>query len=149
MAIDCYIQITGIEGESTARGHEKWIKADGYTLGVESRGGHTTSLKDMVFTHPLDKATPKLVEACCNDTDIEKVKIHVLEEGREFIEYLLEPGQRGSGADAAVCRITAVIPTGNPGDSDRPREQVTVRYGKITVKYKDGNIEASYDSSTT
>ncbi len=149
MGIDCYIKITDIDGESVASGYEGWIEADDFHFGVGSRGGRTTELEEVVFTHPIDKATPKLLEVCLNDTRLEKVEIHLLEmkgEGsKPYITYVLEAGESSAGVADARCTVNAVALVGATESGDRPREQVAIGYGKLTVTYLDGNLEVAYD----
>ena len=149
MGIDCYIEITDIEGESVAGGHEGWIEADDFQFGVDSRGGQTTDLEEVTFTHPIDKASPKLLDACLNDTPLAKVEIHLVESkkdaGDPYITYVLEPGELASGANESPCTVNAVELVGAGADGGRPREQVAIGYGKLTVTYTDGNVEVVYD----
>ena len=64
-------------------------------------------------------------------------------------KYVLSPGSKDSDADAHVLRVTSVSPAGAMGDGDRPREDASIRYGKLVVTYSDGNIEGEYDASLT
>ena len=149
MGIDCYIQIADIEGECVATGHEGWIEADDFQFGVDSRGGRTTDLEEVVFTHPIDKATPKLLDACLNDTPLAKVEIQLVETKKDaadaYITYVLEAGELASGANESPCTVNAVELVGSGADGGRPREQVAIGYGKLTVTYADGNVEVAYD----
>lgn len=147
MALDCFVQFAKIVGESKVKGHETWIECQSFSVGVTSRGGHTTELQEFTFTHKIDKASPKLAQACCTDEDLIKVVIHLLEEGKLYMEYTLEPGKRSTGADAHVLRVASVLPAGDATCKGRPSEEVKIRYGKLKWKYAEGNIEGSYDAS--
>ena len=149
MALDCFVKFAKIEGESKVRGHEGWIECQSFAVGVDSRGGHTTELEEFVFTHKIDKASPKLAQACCSDENLGRVVIHLLEEGKLYMEYTLEPGARSKGADAHVLRVASVRPSGDGTAEGRPSEEVKIRYGKLKWRYVEGNIEGSYDSSLT
>jgi type VI secretion system Hcp family effector len=149
MGLDCYIQITDIEGECVATDHEGWIEADDFQFGVDSRGGRTTDLEEVVFTHPIDKACPKLLNACLHDVPLEKVEIHLVEskkdDAKPYITYVLEAGELASGANESPCTVNAVELVGAGAEGGRPREQVAIGYGKLTVTYADGNVEVAYD----
>ncbi|MFH0878438.1 MAG: type VI secretion system tube protein Hcp [Lentisphaerota bacterium] len=147
MALDCLVKFKNIPGESQVTDHEDWIECQAFSVGVASSGGNTTELKDFSFTHKIDKASPKLVGACCGDEDLEEVTIHLLEEGTLYMEWKLLPGSRASGADANTLRVSSVIPSGDDTSVGRPSEKVTVRYGKIELTYSEGNIRAAYDAS--
>jgi len=147
MGLDCFVKFANIEGESKVKNHEGWIECQSFSVGVSSRGGHTTELQEFSFSHKIDKASPKLAQACCADEDLGKVVIHLLEEGKLYMEYTLEPGARSKGADAHVLRVASVNPAGSEGGEGRPAEDVSIRYGKLKWKYAEGNIEGSYDAS--
>lgn len=149
MAIDCYIEIPDCPGESAASDYADCIEADTISFGVSSRGGQSTELMELTFTHPIDKASPKLMESCVTDADLDAVTISMVEEGTAYMTIVLAAGSHASGADAATCRVTSVTTTGVSGAGDRPREQVSIRYGKLTVTYTSDNIEFEYDSSLT
>jgi len=38
-------------------------------------------LQELTFIQPIDKASAKLMDACCNDTDLSDVEIDLVEEG--------------------------------------------------------------------
>lgn len=56
----CYIKICGIEGMSRNAAHEKWIDVLDYTLNYEN-GSDT--IKGMTFTHLVEPATTKIIDA--------------------------------------------------------------------------------------
>jgi type VI secretion system secreted protein Hcp len=146
MALDCYVQIKNIQGESAAENHEDWIACDAFSLSASSRSGDSTELRDFTFSHRIDKASPKLAMACCTDEDLEEVVVHLVEEGNVYMEYTLLPGTKGR-KDANVLRVTSVTPAGDDNTKGRPSETVTIGYGKIVWKYTEGNIEGEYDAS--
>ena len=55
MAIDCYINISDIPGESKVEGYEDWIKCDTFSIGVASSGGHSTELQELTIRKELFK----------------------------------------------------------------------------------------------
>ena len=68
-----FIQVDGIEGESTDSNHQKWILADSASLPVfrsipsgavdQQRTKGETQLGDISVVRQLDKSSPKLFEA--------------------------------------------------------------------------------------
>ena len=76
MAFDSFIKIDGIPGESTDEKHKEWIEILSFDHHIEqpasstasSVGGATAERVNhgtFNIVHQLDKATPKLLEACC------------------------------------------------------------------------------------
>jgi type VI secretion system secreted protein Hcp len=152
-----FIQITGIEGESTDDAHEDWIEVLSYShsvsqpasgLATGSRTSGRVEHQDFTITKELDKASPKLALYCCNGTHIEEVTIELCYadgDKAKFMEYAL--------TDVIV---TSVIPSGYAGIEDRPTEQVSLNYGRIQWTYTEyddtgkpkGNVEAQWNVET-
>ena len=74
MAVDIHIKIDTIPGMSVVKGFEDQIQIESFSWGMSQTtnfavsGGGTAgkvSMKDFNFTHLVDKATPKLMAACC------------------------------------------------------------------------------------
>ena len=170
MALDAYIQIDGIEGESTDDKHKNWIEVDAYYLGSKqavsgkvSTGGSMTAsrteLKPFVFTHVIDKATPKLHEACTKGSNLKKITFEVCRASASgqvvFFQVTME--------NATVTRVELAgtpddTPVGEsilPSSVDLPSEEVEILPMKITWKYtetkkdgsKGGSIESNWDQS--
>ncbi|NOY76009.1 MAG: type VI secretion system tube protein Hcp [Kiritimatiellaeota bacterium] len=170
MALDAFIQIEGIEGESTDDKHKNWIEVDSYCLGAKqassgkvSTGGSMTAsrteLKPFTFTHVIDKATPKLQEACTKGSNLKKVTFEVC--------------RASAGGQTVFFQVTMInvtliraelagTPNADPvGDSilpsgtELPTEEIELLPMKITWKYtetkkdgaKGGSIEANWDQS--
>lgn len=89
MAIDVYLQIDGIRGESTDFGHQGWIEVTSAHLGVNqprsatasTAGGHTAERcehRDIAITKLADLASPILMQACSSGKTISHAKIEFL-----------------------------------------------------------------------
>lgn len=85
MAFNSYIKIDGIEGQSTDVAHTNWIDviSFGHGSSQETQFANQTNasgrgiLLPLVFTHLLDKATPKIQKACMCGQNIAKVQLDV------------------------------------------------------------------------
>ena len=85
MASDFYIKLEGIDGESADKSHANWIEALSFSHGsaqtitigrstdVTGRGQFTP----FVFTHQVDKATPKIQQYTMSGKNITKAQFHV------------------------------------------------------------------------
>lgn len=86
MAIDVYLQIEGIKGESQDDKHKDWIEVTGIHWGVHqprcttvsTGGGHTAEraeLSDVSFSKIADLSTPVLLQTCAMGRTIPKAKL--------------------------------------------------------------------------
>ena len=99
MAFDVFIKIDGIPGESSDDKHKEWIEVLGFSHQIEqpasstasSVGGATAERVNhgsFNFTHSFDKATPKLLEACCTGKHIKEVTVEFCRAGGDKVKYM-------------------------------------------------------------
>ena len=58
-AVDTYLKLDGIDGESTAQGHEKWIEVESFSFGASHLANGQTQLSEVVITQPIDSSSPQ------------------------------------------------------------------------------------------
>jgi len=86
VAIDAYLQIDGIKGESADSAHKDWIEVTGIHWGihqassgpVSTSGGHTigrAELEDLSFSKLVDLSSPILAQTCAMGKTIPKAKV--------------------------------------------------------------------------
>lgn len=134
---NAFLNIEGIDGESSDDAHKDWIEILSYSHGIaRPNSSHTGSgggagksrHDDFIITKTLDKASPKLVLACCNGEHIPKVILELClpgGQGQKFMEYELES-----------VTVASVRPTGDAnGEEGRPTEEIAFRYAKIKFVY--------------
>jgi type VI secretion system Hcp family effector len=164
MAGTYFLQLDGIEGQAADSAHDKWIELISFAHGtmqhvsIQKSGGGGVSgqgqFEPFVFTHAVDKATPKLQLYCMDGTVIKKAVL-------QYCRVI-------SGSVTAVYQVTlesvrvakAAVKTITTESEDplaqQPVETVELVAGKITWNVvpikpdgsKDGAIEASYDQVT-
>lgn len=136
MAVDCFLKIDGIPGESTDEKHKEWIEILSYNHGVSqmgsgdrSTGGAATGGRcdhqDFSVVKSIDKASPTLNLTCCAGKHIEEVKFelcHATEKKEKYMEYTLQ--------DVIVSSVGI-----GGGGGGLPTESVTFNYGKITWNF--------------
>lgn len=170
MATDFFVKIDGIEGESNDRSHGKWIEVIGFNHGAMQNigAGRATDVAGrgqfvpFIFTHLLDKATPKIQQFCMSGQKIAKVEFQVCRAigGAQVPVYEVKL----ENVKIARAEIKTVAVEGTKtgslldtfsgvGNSYQPVEQVELIAGKMTWKVtpikpdntKDGAVEASFD----
>ncbi len=138
MAIDCFLKVEMIPGESTDDKHQDWIEILSYSFGVAqsssgaastggARSGGRADFSDFVVTHVLDKASPKLAKACCEGTHLTHVTLSLNRAGgekEEYMEYKMDD-----------VLITSVSASGQSGSEALPIETISFNYGRITFTY--------------
>lgn len=155
MAFDAFLKVNGggIEGESGDESHRGWIEVSSYSWGVSqpARGLATTGgqsaeradFQDFTVVKTIDKASPKLVLACCKGTVLDDITLELCRAGgdkEKYMSYKME--------DVIVSSFQPSSGT------DLPTENVSFSYGKFTNTYFElahgsgrarGNIEMSWD----
>ena len=90
LAVDAFLKIDGIKGESTDDKHKDEIDVISWSFGETNSGtAHTgggggagrVNMKDFKFTMRTNKASPKLFQACANGKHINKVVLFVRRSG--------------------------------------------------------------------
>lgn len=146
-AIDMFLKIEGIEGESTDKVHSKDIDVLAWSWGMSSTssflagGGGTTGqvhLQDISITKYVDKSTPTLLLDCANGKQRGKMELFLRKPGDKPLEFLVITFEN--------VLVTSVS-TGGSGGEDRLTENVTFTFAKITVAYKAQNADGSGDKA--
>ncbi len=156
MAVDFFLQITGIAGESRDAKHKDWIDVLAWSWGASNAGSPVSgsgagagkaAFSDFNFMHSVDKASPRLFLACASGEHIKQAKLVALREGKEQQEFLTY-----TFSDVLV---TSVQTSGSEG-GDAPTDSVALSAARVVVSYKpqkpDGSlgnaINAGWDLET-
>ncbi len=96
MALDMYLRIEGIKGESKDSNHKDWIDVSSFTWGAEQPGSMSTgggggsgkvSFDDLVVVAAIDKAAPTILQNCATGKHIPKIEVSVCKAGGKQVEY--------------------------------------------------------------
>ena len=148
---DFFLKINGIEGESADAKHKGEIDLLSWSWGETQSGSHAAgggggagkvSMQDFHFTMTVNKATPKLIEACAAGTHINNAILTCRKAGGQQEEYL-----KYTFTDLIISSYQ----TGGSGIT--PTEQISFNYAKMEVEYKEqkeggtlgGAIKAGWD----
>lgn len=148
MAMDMFIRIGTLKGESRDKTHAEKIDVLAWSWGVSNSGSaHTgggagagkANVQDLSITKYIDKSSPALMLACCKGTHYDDAELIVRKAGDTPLEYVK--------IKLTEVLITAVS-TGGSGGEDRLTENVTLNFAKFKFIYKEqdkGGAQAGGD----
>jgi type VI secretion system secreted protein Hcp len=135
MAVDMFIKIGKLEGESRDKAHGKEIDVLAWSWGASNSGSaHVgggmgagkVNVQDLSFTKYIDKSSPDLMLACCSGEHFPEAKLIVRKAGKDPLEYLT--------ITLKEVLVTSVS-TGGSGGEDRLTENVTLNFAKVQLNY--------------
>src|SRR5262245_13808317 len=96
MAVDMFLKLDGIKGESKDDKHKDEIHIESFSWGVSQTGAHATggggagkvAVHDISVTKFLDASSASLMLHCCNGKHIPNGLITVRKAGEKPLEYL-------------------------------------------------------------
>lgn len=96
MAIDMFLRVDGITGESQDANHKGWTDILSFSwgasqpgnMGVGGGGGAgKVCFNDLHINALIDKATPALLKYCANGKHIPKIEVSICKAGGNQVEY--------------------------------------------------------------
>jgi len=155
MAVDFFLKIDGIAGESTDDKHKDWIEVISYSFGVSqmasvadrsattSAAGSRADFQDLSIVKTFDKASPKIFLACANGQHFKEVTLELCRAGGDKQKYW-------------DCKLSDVIVTSvgtGGGGGGEPTETVDFNFGKMEQTYTQigrdgspaGNVGMNWD----
>ena len=135
MAVDMFIKIGPIKGESRDDKHKEEIDVLAWSWGMSNSGtthmgsgggAGKVNVQDLSFTKYIDKASPDLMLSCCNGKHFDKAVLVVRKAGEKAVEYLTITMEEV---------LISAVSTGGSGGEDRLTENVTLNFAKVKVKY--------------
>jgi type VI secretion system secreted protein Hcp len=154
MAVDSFLKLGDLKGESPVKGFEEQIQILAWSWGMSQSGTtHTgagggagkVSVQDLSFVHNVDAASPSLVLACCNGKHFETATLTMRKAGEKPLDYLI--------ITLEDIIVTSVSHSGS-GGSDEITESVSLNFSAFEIAYqpqektgakKGGAIEINYD----
>jgi type VI secretion system secreted protein Hcp len=146
-AVDYFLKIDGIEGESQDSKHAKEIELESFSWGESNHGSQAAAggggagkvqMQDFHFVMRVNKASPKLFLACANGEHIKSAVLTCRKAGKEQQEFL-----KWKFTDLLISSYQ----TGGSHGDIIPMDQVSFNFAKIEVEYKgqkaDGSLEGA------
>ena len=135
MAVDMFIKIGDIKGESVDAAHKdevdvlswSWaLSQSGTTHTGQGGGSGKVSVQDLSLTKYVDSATPLLMKMCANGAHIGESLLTVRKAGENPLEYI-----KIKMTDAIVASIS----TGGGMGEDRLVENLVLNFAKVEFIY--------------
>jgi len=136
MAVDIYLNIDPIKGESKGSGHKNEIDVLSWSWGGNQPGDFhrgsgggvgKSTFQDVHFTHYVDQASPDFYKyLATGDTSLKKATITVRKAGKEQLEYWKLTMEN--------VLISSISTGGSSGD-ERMTEHVSLHFQTFEVSY--------------
>ena len=146
MAVDMFLKLDGIDGESVDKSHGKEIDILAWSWGMSQSGtfhagagggAGKANFQDISVTKWVDKASATLMAKIATGEHIPKARLTVRKAGKTPLEYVI--------IDMEKVMITSYS-TGGSGGEDRLTENITLNFAKVKVKYVPQKEDGSGDA---
>lgn len=143
-AVDMFLKIDGIQGESRDRVHKDEIDVLAWSWGMSNPGVSATrspgaasgkvNVQDLSFTKYIDRSTPALMRLLATGGRARFAELTVRKAGERPLEYLVFCfGNVG----------VASLSTGGSGGEDRLTENVTLNFNSFVTRYTEQSSDGS------
>ncbi len=146
MAVDMFIKIGDIQGESRDKAHKGEIDVLAWNWGMTQSGTmHTgggggagkVNIADLSLTKYVDKSSPNLMTACSTGKHYPQAKLTVRKAGGDNpVEYLTITLKEV---------LVSSLSTGGSGGEDRLTENLSLNFGQVQVEYQTQKEDGSKD----
>ena len=144
MAVDYFLQIAGIEGESKDAKHKGWLDVLSWSWGESQSeaphpggggGAGKVNMQDFNFMTATSKASPKLFLACASGQHFKEAKLVGRKAGKDQQEFLT-----WTFSDILVSSFQV------SASSEVPAESVSLNYAKVKLEYRSQKADGSLDA---
>lgn len=149
MAVDMFLKIDDIKGESPDAKHAGEIQVLAWSWGMsqsgtthEGTGGGSgkVSVQDISITKYVDKSSPNLIKYACNGKHFKEALLTVRKAGEKPLEYI-----KISMKEVLVTNVS----TGGSGGEDRLTENISLNFAEFKVDYTPQKADGSGDAVIT
>ena len=149
MAVDMFIKIGDLKGESVDDKHKGEIDVLAWSWGLSQSGtthmatgggAGKVNVQDISLTKYVDKSSPNLIQYCCNGKHFADALLTVREAGENPLEYL-----KITLKDLMIAAVT----TGGSGGEDRLTVNVTLNFAEFKVEYTPQKKDGTGDAAVT
>ena len=142
MAVDMFMKIEGVEGESKDKNHANEIDVLAWSWGMTQSGtthlgggagAGKVNVQDLSFTKYIDKSSADLMLSCCTGKHYGDALLTIRKAGDQPLEYL-----KITMTDLIITSVS----TGGSGGEDRLTENVTLNFAKVEVEYHEQDMKS-------
>jgi len=135
MAVDYFLKIKDVEGESHDKAHKDEIDILSWSWGETQTGAHSggggggagkVSMNDFSFTMRVNKASPKLLLACADGSHIPEATLVCRKAGKTAQEYM---------KIKFTGLLVSSFQTGGNNGEEVPVDSITLNFSKIEYSY--------------
>lgn len=146
MAVDYFLKIDTIEGESTDKAHKAEIDVMSWSWGETQSGSAAygggggagkVQMQDFHFVMKVNKASPKLFLACATGQHIPSAILTCRKAGAEQQEYMI-----WTFSDLLISSYQ----TGGSEGQEIPVDQCSFNFSKVQFEYKEQKADGSLGS---
>lgn len=148
-AVDYFLKIDGIVGESHDSKHKDEIQLEAWSFGETNSGSFAhgggggagkVNMNDFHFVKRVDKAGPKLFLACATGEHIANALLTCRKAGKDQQEYL-----KITFKDILVSSYQT---SGSGGSDVLPSEEIALNFAAIKVEYREQKADGTLGGST-
>ena len=142
MAVDMFLKLDGIKGESQDASHKDEIHVESFSWGMSQTGTMATgggggagkvSVHDISITKVVDKSTPELMLSCATGKHIKEALLTVRKAGEKPLEYLK--------IKLTDILISGIADSGQGGELIQ--ESIKLNFSKFQVQYQEQGADGS------
>ena len=147
MAVDFFLRIDGIEGESADAKHKGEIDVLSWSWGVSNTGRASPgsgvpaglpTIQDLHFTARLSKASPRLFNACARGQHLTQARLSAVRAGAKQAEFFT--------LTLNEVRVTSYQTGGSEEAEIVPMDQVSLNFAKLQMEYRAQKADGSLDA---
>ena len=149
MAVDMFMKMEPLKGESRDSKHKEEIDVLAWSWGMSQSGtthmgggggAGKVNVQDLSFTKYVDKSSCDIFLACCNGQHFKEGTLVVRKAGKDPLEYLTIKMEE---------IIISSVSTGGSGGEDRLTENVTLNFAKVKFEYDPQTKKGSGEGKKT
>ena len=147
MAVDMFLKLDDVKGESKDSKHKDEVDVLAWSWGLSQSGtthmgggggAGKVNVQDLSLTKYVDKSSPNLIMATCNGKHYKEALLTVRKAGEKPLEYI-----KVTMKEVLVSSVS----TGGSGGEDRLTENVTLNFGWFKVEYTPQKADGTGDAA--
>lgn len=137
-AVDYFLKVDGIQGESQDDKHKNEIQLESWSFGAAQSGSFAqgggggagkVNMQDFHFVKRIDKAGPLLLKACATGQHIKTAILTCRKAGGSQQEYMK--------ATLSDVLVSSYHTSGSGGSDVVPLEEISLNFAQIAVEYRE------------